>query len=350
MDRDAIATGLADAGLSEHEAEAYLTLLEQGTSEAVDVARRSSIPVPRIYDVVKQLEQRGYVETMERDTLHVRANEPVEVIEDLHERSQRLSTVATAIEDRWEETPMAEHDVNVTKRAETAIDHARKLIREADHSVDLAVSADAFPAFEKALTAVADEDVVVRLSVYLGDDRDSVLDSDVVADAVTELRERSYPTALLAVVDGEAACYAPTNLPDPFGVILKGDHLTLVFRWYFQTCLWAVWAPPTARAAGCPIYVSLEEFVVDVYAGWEAGETIRVRVEGLDTDTGDPASVEGTLVDAWFTSDDELNRAPTLTELSGEVSIAVEAEDRRYTVGSWCAQLEDLEAQRIEVV
>lgn len=245
---------------------------------------------------------------------------------------------------------MAEHDVSVTKRADTAIDHARKQIREADHSVDLAVSADAFPAFEEALAAVADEDVVVRLSVYLGDDRDSVLDSDVVADAVAELRERSYPTALLAVVDGETACYAPTNMPDPFGVIVKGDHLTLLFRWYFQTCLWAVWAPPTARAAGSPIYVSLEEFVVDVYAEWEADETISVRVEGLDTDTGNPASIEGTLVDAWFTGDDELDRAPTLTELSGELSVAIEAEDGRYTVGSWCAQLEDLEAQRIEVV
>lgn len=350
MNRDAVLAGLEDAGLSEYEAEAYLTLLERGTSKAVDVARRSSIPVPRIYDVVKELEQRGYVETLDRDTLHVRAHEPVHVIEDLHDRSQRLSNVAGAIEDRWEQTPVAEHDVTVTKRAETAIDHARELIRDADTSVDLAVSSEEFGMFEESLATLATSNVLVRLSLHLGDEGTEAPDSDVLNDAVTEVRERAYRSPLLAVVDGQTTCYAPTgSMPDPIGVIAKGQHLTLVFRWYFQTCLWSVWEPPDGRVTGRSRFVSLEEFICDVYEEWADGASIRVRVEGIDTRTGNERTVEGELIDVRYTGQAEADAPPTLTDLSGEAAIVVSDGDHSYTVGGWGARIEDLEARRIDV-
>jgi len=348
MDRDVVLDGLQDAGLTAYQAEAYLTLLERGTSKAVDVARRSSIPVPRIYDVVKELEQMGYVETMDRETLHVRATEPVDVVEDLYDRSRRLSDVASVVEDRWEQTPVAEHEVNVTKRAGTAIDHARELIREAEHSVELAVSAEALPEFEEALESTPD-DVVVRVSLYR-DDRDAdVIDLDVLGDAATEVRDRKYSAPLLVIVDGETSCYAPTSsLPDPYGVIVKGDHITLVFRWYFQTCLWAVWEPCYRREDSHAVFVSMEEFVCAVYDEWREGGPIRVTVDGVSPETGDRISLTGELTGIQYTGETE--GTPTLADLAGEASIVVSDGEYDYSVGGWGARVEDVEARRIEVV
>jgi len=77
MDGRTLLDGLVDGGLSEYQADAYLTLLERGTSPAVDVAKNCSIPVPRIYDILNELEQMGYVETLDRDKLHARACDPL---------------------------------------------------------------------------------------------------------------------------------------------------------------------------------------------------------------------------------------------------------------------------------
>ncbi|GAB3684667.1 hypothetical protein GCM10028857_13970 [Salinarchaeum chitinilyticum] len=342
IDRDEIVAGLEDAGLSEYEAEAYLTLLERGTSKAVDVARQSSIPVPRIYDVVNELERRGYVDTLDRDTLHVHAHEPVTVIEDLHDRSERLSNVASEIEDRWEQTPVSEHDVTVTKRSETVIDHASELIREADASVDLA--------FEAPLASLSPSDVVVRVSLCREAGVDDVLGDRSVRETITEVRERAFPSPLVVVVDGETTCYAPTGtVPDPFGVILKGDHLTFVFRWYFQTCLWGVWEDRAADTDGRSEFASLEELICEVYEPWTDGERIEVAIDGVDTDTGEWVSVAGRITDVRYTGRDGDDEVPSLTDLAGEASIVVANGEHEYTVGSWGARVEDVEARRIEL-
>ena len=160
MKRDTVKRGLEDAGLSDYQAEAYLTLLDRGTLPAVDVAKNCSIPVPRIYDVVTELERLGYVETLDRDTLHVRACDPVESIEDLHEKSDRLSDVASVIEDRWEQSPLGEHMMNVTKHAKTVFDHAEAAIRDADAAVDGAGNESAATTVTATTSADGGDEVV----------------------------------------------------------------------------------------------------------------------------------------------------------------------------------------------
>lgn len=349
-DREQVKSGLVDAGLSEYQAEAYVALLEQGTAKAVDIAHRTAIPVPRIYDVVNELEQRGYVETLDRDTLHVRAHEPVQVIQDLHQRSERLSTVAGSIEELWEDTPVAEHDVTVTKRAQTVIDRADELIREAEASVDIAVAAEEFRTFEESIASLADSDVVVRLSLCPEADADELLDDEVVRSAITEVRDRRFPSPLVVVVDGETTCFSPVGtMPDPFGVIVKGDILTLVFRWFFQTSLWDVWEPHEGYVANRARYASLEEFICDVYEEWEDGAAIRVRVDGVSTRTGDWVSVTGDIGEITYTGSADADRPPTLSDLAGEAAIVLDTEEGRYEVGSWGARREDMEARRIEI-
>ncbi|WP_436908887.1 TrmB family transcriptional regulator [Halosimplex marinum] len=349
MDRDEILGGLEDAGLTAYQADAYLTLLDMGVSPAVDVARNCSVPVPRIYDVLTELEQMGYVETLDRETLHARAREPAEFVSDLHERSDRLSAVAEAVEDRWDASPLGDNRMTVTERVDTVLDHAEGLIREADSTVDLALTDEQLVAYEGALTEAFEADVVVRASVVPAGEV-GVADHPV-SDVVTEIRERPIPGPFCAVVDRTRACLAPTTrMSDPYGVVIDDDIVPFILRWYFQTCLWANWETVSRRREGPPVYVCLEAFVRDVYPLWWDDAVVSVTVSGTEPDSGRDREVSGVIADIRYSAASARTaQRPTLTDLSGQAALVLWTSDGQRTVGGWGALHEDLEAERVTV-
>lgn len=350
MDRTDLVDGLEAAGLSEYEAAVYLTLLEHGTTAAVDVARRSSVPTPRIYDILETLEGEGYVETLDRERLHARPRDPVDVLDSIRDRSELLSDLAGEIEDRWERAPIGEHSLNMTKRAETVYDHAQRLIREADKSVDLALMDEQLDEVEAALRDVDFGDVVVRISIWSGED-DGGIDPDHPVRAVaTEIRERKIPTPFTAIIDRSTVCFAPTaRMPDPYGLVVRDEFIALVFSWYFQAYNWSGWETIHRQSRYGVEYVTLQEFVLDVFAVWWNGAMIALTIEGIDTETGEDRTISGRLADIHYTNRTIEDPIPTLGDLAGLFCIEVDTGDGRYTVGSWAAILEDIEARWISM-
>ena len=53
---------LKELGLTEYETEAYLTVLQLGQITAAEVSRESKIPYSRVYEVLKRLEAKGWVQ------------------------------------------------------------------------------------------------------------------------------------------------------------------------------------------------------------------------------------------------------------------------------------------------
>lgn len=103
MDEDSLRRALERAGLTSYQAEAYLTLLELGTAPAVEVGRKCSVPVSQIYDVLRTLEEQGYVETMDQEKLYARPSDPEAMMEDLQSRSELLADAAEAVEERYQQ-------------------------------------------------------------------------------------------------------------------------------------------------------------------------------------------------------------------------------------------------------
>lgn len=345
MDTDAIQDGLERAGLSTYQAEAYLTLLERGPSPAVDIAKNCSVPVPRIYDVLKDLEQMDYIETFERDKLHARARDPVDVIERLHQQSSLLSDTAGAIETRWERAPVGEHKMSVMKHADSTIKEAESTIRDAKQTVDLAVTIPQFERVEGALADAHDRGVITRVSLWVEDDEEI----DVDTTSVSELRRRVLPGPFLSIVDRTITCFAPTTrVPQPYGVIIDDDILSFIFHWYFQTCAWAI-CDPVYRDESTDIwYVNLEEFIRDVFQFWKRGATIEISVVGTDMDTGEDVTVHGELLDIYYdTMDVREDEVPPYDKLSGRTTLLVDTEDGIKSIGSWGAFMEDIETHRL---
>src|SRR2546428_7388691 len=54
---------LKEFGLTEYEAKVYVSLIESGTQAASEVSRTASIPYSKIYEILGNLERKGWVET-----------------------------------------------------------------------------------------------------------------------------------------------------------------------------------------------------------------------------------------------------------------------------------------------
>jgi sugar-specific transcriptional regulator TrmB len=134
MDRDTLREALEEGGLTAYQTDAYLTLLHRGMASATEVASYSSVPTSKIYDVLRTLEDRGYIETFEQDTLHARPVDPQDVLEDLR-GGNLLVEAADEIEKRWQRPAMSDHHMTVFKSDDTVLGRAEEQIREAETGV-----------------------------------------------------------------------------------------------------------------------------------------------------------------------------------------------------------------------
>ncbi|WP_049926901.1 TrmB family transcriptional regulator [Halopiger goleimassiliensis] len=345
MDTNTLRRALGESGLTEYEIDAYLTLLEVGSAPVVTVAERSSVPAPQIYETVRSLEDRGFVETIERDKLHARAREPVEAIGQLREKSQMLADAADEIEDRWERPDPQEYRVNVLKRRESLIENARDAIADAEVSVEVAATPEQLEQLQPALREATDRGVMTWLTLC-GDGRSI----DPSTTGVLQVRWRNLPGPFLAVVDRRRAFFAPAvHHGEPYGIVINDDILTLVLHWFYLTLMWLPCERRYADPDQPPTYISIEGFIIDVVSLWHDGATIDVRVLGQDPQSGEYTEVRGELTYIAAAEGRPPSRDPTVTELSGYATLVVDAGDREYTIGGWGAVYEDVEAEIITV-
>ncbi len=355
MEQDELTTVLQDAGLSPYQAEAYVTLLELGSASATDLADLSQVPDPRIYDVLRDLESKGFIETYEQDSLHARAHDPSEVLDDLRARASRFESAAGEIEKRWSQPEMGQSKVSIVSRFETVIDSAKRYIEEANNQVQLAVTPDQFDTLRPVLVDAIENDVLVKLSLHSADRE--VVDVDALSGACTEARHRPLPSPFVVIVDRERTCFAPhSDSINQYGVLVDDRSHTYVFHWFFLTSLWDVWEPLyAARGEALPgSYVNLRYFVRDVKPLFEDGATIEIEVNGVDTSSGHSRTISGELVDIRTTNelqstDREDGSTPSVAEFAGVAAVSVDTGDDVVTVGGWGATIEDVEAERITV-
>ena len=352
MNDDELTAILEDAGLSPYQADAYVTLLEMGTAAATDIADRCDVPDPRIYDVLRDLESKGYIETFQQDSLSARAHDPEVVLEDLRARSSRYLEAAESIEERWNQPEITDHEVSIVKRFETVKNRARELIEDAESEIQLGVSAEQFLEFRDALIAAHDRGVDVKLSICSESD-DYVPDVADLEGTCMEARHRDMPSPFLIIVDRVWTCFAPHHRSiNEYGVLVHDRTHSYVFHWYFRTCLWEIWDTVyTERTPETPItYVDFRQAVRDIEPLLNEGATITVAVNGYETGTKTPIELHGVITDVDYTGSSLGRTEPIpLAQLAGRVSATLETEDGTYEIGGWGAMVEAIETTRLVV-
>ncbi|WP_159077023.1 TrmB family transcriptional regulator [Halococcoides cellulosivorans] len=349
MDRDALSAVLEDAGLSQYQAEAYVTVLEHGSATATDVANDSEVPDPRIYDVLRDLEQQGYVETYQQDSLRVRAFSPERIRSDLRDRATQFESAADEIDRRWEEPSVESHSVNFVKREQTVLDHAEAAIDDAECQVMVAASADQIDHLDRALGAAVDRGVYVMVVVSPTEGcclRDRIESGGLASS----LRVRPDPTPFLTLVDRTITCFAPHDMSlNRFGIIVDAPSHAFIFRWFYTVAIWETATQAFERAHDAVrICVNLGRCVRELRPILADGATVRATVHGANTRTGEAATLTGRITDVTVPGAADTDGTTPTAHGSGP-TLEIEVDGDRVAVGDWGAIVEPYEAMRIEI-
>ncbi|QLG50199.1 TrmB family transcriptional regulator [Natrinema halophilum] len=345
MDTKTLRRALEDAGLTGQQAEAYLTLLESGPAPVVEIAQQSSISSSRIYDIVRSLEEEGFVETLERDRLHARPREPVDVLNRLRQKSEMFADAAGEIEDRWERPDPRESRISVLKRAETVLRSTADAIAESNISLVLAVTPAQLEELRPTIETAAANGTLIQIAVY----DDGTVDVPRI-EGVLEIRRCCIPGPFLAIVDRRYAFFEPNVRSDrSYGITIGDEILSFIMHWYFWTCLWAQNERIHVDREQPPTYVSIEGFVHDAASLLHDDATMTLHIIGRQIETGDRVDIRGELARVTCGGHLELPRHPKYTDLAGQITLYVETEDGIVSVGAWGAVFEDVEAEIIRV-
>ncbi|SEQ91587.1 TrmB family transcriptional regulator [Natrinema salaciae] len=345
MDTQMLRGALEDAGLTGQQAEVYLTLLEAGSSPVVEIAHQSSVSSSRIYDVVRSLEEEGFVETLERDRLFARPREPVDVLNRLRRKSEMFADAAGEIEDRWERPDPQDSRISVLKRTETVLRSTGDAIAESSVSVALAATPEQLEELRPTIETAAENGVLIQIAIYDAGETDV---PDI--DGVLEVRRCPIPGPFLAIVDRRYAFFAPNVHSDrSYGITIGDEILSFIMHWYFRTCVWAHNERLHVDRTQVPTYVSIERFVHDAASLLRDDAGMTLRVIGHRTATGERVELHGELVWATWGSRLGLPNEPTYTDLAGQVTLFLETEGKVVSIGGWGALYEDVEAEIIRV-
>lgn len=356
METEKLRRALENTGLTQYEASAYVALVELGTASAVEVADASDVPQARIYDVLRDLESEGYVETYEQESLHARAHDPSEVLEDLHDYAETITDAAAEIERRWERPELADHKVSVVKRFETVIDRARDAIEAAENEIQAALTPDTFRDLGPALRDALDRDLVIKLTITPTAGREVDVDAlrDELERSATEVRIRRLPTPFLVLCDRTTVFFAPEqslSATGEYGVLVDDYSLSRMLDWYFQTALWDYWEVVySARDGDLPaVYTNLRECIRDIAPLVNAGRRVVATVEGRERSGGEDLRLTGSVESVTYGGSDADGTSPPLAAFVEEATIDLQTPDGVYEVGGWGALFEDIEARRIVV-
>ncbi|WP_137285437.1 TrmB family transcriptional regulator [Halorussus salinisoli] len=352
MDIDRLKTTLQNAGFSQYQSDAYLALVKQGASSATDVAEATSIPKSRIYDVLRDLEDEGYVETFEQNSLHARPSDPEEFLSELRTKAQDFDEAADEIDALWERPSFGDHQITLVKRHETVLEAAEEAVRDAEDEVQLSATPSQFNDLRPVLLEAFDRGVMIKISLHETDGSSALdLDDEEFMNVASEVRYRNLPAPFLALIDRTETYFSSHTPGNRFGLLVDNYTLTYVFYWYFQISLWEIW-DVVYSDYDSPIpkqYVDVRRCVRELDSLLSDGVEITATVIGLDRESNEWREISGRIAGTDYEGTTPENGSPALSEVAGKATLYIDTGDQIVSVGSWGAIQEDVEGRRIHL-
>lgn len=355
MDAQTVETAVESLGFTEYQAAVYTALCQLGSASAVQIANKSDIPQSRVYDVLRDLESNGYVETYEQDSLSARVINTDDIKEQLQEHSTLLADAADDIDEMLSQPYFDENEVTLLKREQSVVGETKRAIKDADTKVQLAVSLSQLDKLRESLITAREAGVFVRLTLFpltLGDTVD--IHNESINEIATEVKKQTLPGQFLCIVDQSYVSFVTNHsvAASKFGITANSPSLAYVFNWYFNYGMWSGWElVHSGRDNRPPIqYIDIERCVYDIYPLIEEDSTVNITVEGKKTNTNESITVSGIVDELRYGGDlDEQNQDAYPADFSNETSIVMSTENKEWTIGGWIPSVEDVEMHRITV-
>ncbi|TQQ83020.1 TrmB family transcriptional regulator [Halonotius terrestris] len=324
--------------LGEYEIDAYLAVLEHGELTASEIADRTDIPQPRVYDTVRSLSDRSLVELRESRPMQVVAVDPEDSFGDLQTSFTEMVDELAA---RYTAPARDTEAVSLVKSRSTIIRHITEAIESAEFELVLSLTPELLERFTDELSEQIDNGVSIELLVTPASQAPDPERFDYQSVATTARAREGITTPVLAVADGEYSIYATQDAlrddRDRYGVIFSRSALGFLVAGFFGTVLWTTAETLSTTTEERPFprrYASIRRAVKDIR---ELGGEFYATVEGRETDTGEPVVIEGRVADVEFREDEQV------------ASLIVETDSGQVTVGGLVAAYEAVEGQAIHI-
>ena len=325
--------------LGEYEIEAYLTVLEHGQLTASEIADRTEIPQPRVYDTVRSLSDRGLVELRESRPMKIIAVNPDDAYADVQ---TSLSEMVSELESRYTAPARDTEAVSLVKSRSTILRYLEEVIEEAEYELSLSLTPELLERFEDDLAAAHRRGVSVELLMTPAATAPDPEEFDYLRVCTTARARRGITTPVIAVADGEYSIYATQDAlrddQDRYGVIFNRSALGFLVSGFFGTVLWTT-AQETLATDGSdrPFprrYASIRRCVKHLI---ESGGEFYATIQGRDVGTGESRLVKGRVVDIAFEASEEV------------AGLTVETDEEAVDIGGQVAAFEDVEAHEIRI-
>ncbi|WP_331233515.1 HTH-type sugar sensing transcriptional regulator TrmB [Natronorarus salvus] len=324
--------------LGEYEIDAYLTVLEHGQLTASEIADRTDIPQPRVYDTVRSLSDRGLVELRESRPMQIIAIDPDEAFANVQ---QSFDEMLSELEARYTAPARATEAVSLVKSRSTILRHLAEVIEAAEYELALSLTPDLLERFEEELRGAVKRGVSVELLLTPASEVPSTEEFDYATVATVTKARRGITTPIIAVADGVYSVYATQDAlrddQDRYGVIFNRSALGFLVSGFYGTVLWTTAETIASDGEGRPFprrYASIRRCVKDVT---ELGGEFYATVEGRDVVTGESRVARGQITNTSFEPTEEI------------ASLSIETDHGVVDVGGRVAALEDLEAHEIVI-
>ncbi|PCR90196.1 HTH-type sugar sensing transcriptional regulator TrmB [Natrinema ejinorense] len=326
--------------LGEYEIDAYLTVLEQGQLTASEIADRTDIPQPRVYDTVRSLSDRGLVELRESRPMKVVAIDPDEAFDDVQTAFEQM---IEELEARYTAPARETEAVSLVKSRSTILRYLEEVIDAAEYELSLSLTPDLLTRFEAELRGAVEAGVSVDLIVTPASEAPDPAEFAYGEIASTARARRGITTPVVAVADGNYSVYATQDAlrddQDRYGVIFNRSALGFLISGFFGTVLWTtadqVLGEDDSARTYPRKYASIRRCVKDLL---EEGGEFYATIDGRDVDIGGQRIIRGRILDISFEVSEEVASLTIETETGEEVS-----------VGGRVAALEDIEAHEIHI-
>ncbi|WP_232686047.1 HTH-type sugar sensing transcriptional regulator TrmB [Halobacterium zhouii] len=323
--------------LGEYEIEAYLAVLQHGKLTASELAERTDIPQPRVYDTARSLGDRGLVELRESRPMTIVAIDPSEAFEALRED---FTTMVGALEDAYTAPARDAEAVSLVKSRSTILRYVENVIADAEFELVCSLTPSLLERFADDLAAAKDRGVSIDLVVTPSADAPDPEDFDYSRVATTARGRRGVTTPVIAVADGAYSVYATQDAvrdnPEKYGVIFDRSALGFLVSGFFGTVIWTT-ADTLLHEDGATVplprsYASVRRCVKDL-RGLEGD--VYATVRGRDVLTGDQRVDRGRVVETSFEETEQV------------AAFVLESNGSRVSVGGRVAAHEDVEAHEI---
>ncbi|MFW5938493.1 MAG: TrmB family transcriptional regulator [Halanaeroarchaeum sp.] len=329
--------------LTEYEIEAYVAVLEYGDLTATQIAERTTVPQPRVYDTVRALHDLGLVDMQESRPMRVLAIDPQEAFEGIQ---SDLETTVDQLSSVYTEPNRGVQASTLVQSRSTIVRYLHNVIRSAEYELIASLPVSVFEAVSDQLADLYSRGVRVDLVLTPADEVPLAGEFDYSNVAHSVRRRRGVGTPTIVSADGSFSLYTSHEAitedgnnaeQDLYGVIFNRSRLGFLATGFLDTIVWATSETvyESERTLSFPRkYATIRRAVNDVR---RLSGDFEAQITGRDVLTGERREVRGpvTSVEA---SDNRVTSA-----------LHVETAEGTVTVGGQMASNEDVEAMEIEI-